>query len=150
MGITWMCEILIITLFVILMVVPLAVVLIAVEFMTRGRTLRRNRVCNSRPFNTYALANLKEGFESEICARLVGRTMGIVYWIINIIYLIKESLVVVEYYFRYLLSQNDSTAEQIQVVGTVLSCLAIVAITIFFALETIVLMCIVFHQERSL
>ena len=58
MGITWMCEILIITLFVILMVVPLAVVLIVVEFMMRRRVLRRNRVCNSRPFNTYALANL--------------------------------------------------------------------------------------------
>ena len=43
MGITWMCEVLIITLFVILMVVPLAVVLIAVEFMTRGRALRRNK-----------------------------------------------------------------------------------------------------------
>ena len=58
MGITWMCEILIITLFVILMVVPLAAVLIAVEFMTRGRALRRNRVCNSRPFNTNVRANL--------------------------------------------------------------------------------------------
>ena len=58
MGITWMCEVLIITLFVILMVVPLAVVLIVVEFMSRRRVLRRNRVCNSRPFNTYALANL--------------------------------------------------------------------------------------------
>ena len=53
-----MCEILIITLLVILMVVPLAVVSIAVEFMTRGRALRRNRVCDSRPYNTYALANL--------------------------------------------------------------------------------------------
>ena len=58
MGITWMCEILIITLFVILMVIPLAVVLIAVEFMTRGEAPRKNRVCNSGPFNTYALANL--------------------------------------------------------------------------------------------
>ena len=58
MGITWMREIIIITLFVILMVVPLAVVLIAVEFMTRDKALRRNRVCNSRPFNTYTLANL--------------------------------------------------------------------------------------------
>ena len=58
MGITWMCEIIIITLFVILMVVSLAVVLIAVEFMTRGRALRRNRVSNSRPYNTYVLANL--------------------------------------------------------------------------------------------
>ena len=150
MGITWMCEILIITLFVILMVVPLAVVLIAVEFMTRGRTLRRNRVCNSRRSILMHLETSRKVFESEICARLVGRMIGIVYWIINIIYLIKESLVVVEYYFRYLLSQNDSTAEQIQVVETVLSCLVVVAITIFFALETIVLMCITFHQEKSL
>ena len=47
MGITWICEILIIMLFVALVVVPLAVVIIAVEFMTRRRTLRRNRVCNS-------------------------------------------------------------------------------------------------------
>ena len=62
LGITWMCEILIITLFVILMVVLLAVVLITVEFMTRRRVHRRNRVCNSRPYNTYVLANLKEGF----------------------------------------------------------------------------------------
>ena len=37
-----MCEILIITLFVVLKVVPLAAVLIAVEFMTRGKALRRN------------------------------------------------------------------------------------------------------------
>ena len=58
MGITWMCEILIITLFIILLIVPLAVVLIAVEFMSTRRVLRRNRVCNSRPFNTYVLANL--------------------------------------------------------------------------------------------
>ena len=57
-GMTWMCETLIITLFVILMVVPLAAVMIVVEFMMRRRVLRRNRVCNSRPFNTYVLANL--------------------------------------------------------------------------------------------
>ena len=89
-------------------------------------------------------------FESEIRARLVGRALGIVYWIINVIYLIKESLVVAKYYFRYLLSQNTSTAEQIQVVETVLSCLVVVAITIFFALDTKVLMCITFCQEKSL
>ena len=76
--------------------------------------------------------------------------LGIVYWIINVIYLIKESLVVVEYYFRYLLSQNTSTAEQIQVVETVLSCMVVIVITIFFALERIVLMCITFGQEKSL
>ena len=96
------------------------------------------------------LQTSRKVFESEIHARLVGRMLGIVYWIINVTYLIKESLVVVEYYFRYLLGQNDSTVEQIQVVETVLSCLVVVAITIFFALETIVLMCITFHREKSL
>ena len=89
-------------------------------------------------------------FESEIRARLVGRMLGIVYWIINVTYLIKESLVIVGYYFRYLLSQNASTTEQIHVVETVLSCLVVVAITIFFALESIVLLCKTFHQEKSL
>ena len=58
------------------------------------------------------LQTFRKVFESEICARLVGRTIGIVYWIINVTYLIKESLVVAEYYFRYLLSQNTSAAEQ--------------------------------------
>ena len=96
------------------------------------------------------LQTSRKVFETEICVRLVGRTLGIVYWITNVTYLIKESLEVVEYYFRYLLSQNDSTAEQIQVVETVLSCLIVVAITIFFALDTIVLMCKTFRQERSL
>ena len=81
------------------------------------------------------LQTSRKVFESEIHARLVGRTLGIVYWIINITYLIKKSLVVAEYYFRYLLSQNASTAEQIQVVETVLSCLVVIVITIFFALE---------------
>ena len=57
------------------------------------------------------LQTSRKVFESEIHARLVGRTLGIVYWIINITYLIKESLVVIEYYLKYLLSQNDSTAE---------------------------------------
>ena len=83
------------------------------------------------------LQTSRKVFESEIRARLVGRTLGIVYWIINVTCLIKESIVVVEYYFRYLLSQNASPAEQIQVVETVLSCLVVVAINIFFALERI-------------
>ena len=96
------------------------------------------------------LQTSRKVFESEICARLVGRMLGIVYWIINITYLIKESLEVAEYYFRYLLSQNAGAAEQIQVVETVLSCLIVVVITIFFALERIVLMCITFWQEKSL
>ena len=96
------------------------------------------------------LQTSRKVFESKIHARLVGRTLGIVYWIINITYLIKESLVVAEYYFRYLLSQNTSAVEQLLVVETVLSCLVVIVITIFFVLETIVLMCITFCQEKSL
>ena len=96
------------------------------------------------------LQTSRKVFESEIHARLVGRMLGIVYRIINRTYLINESSEVVVYYFRYLLSQNDSTAEQIQVVETVLSCLVFVAITIFFALDTTVLLCKTFRQERSL
>ena len=139
MGITWMCEILVI----------LAVVLIAVEFMTRRRALRRNRVCNSRPFNM-RLQTSRKVLESEIRARLVDRMLGIVYWIINVTYLIKESSEVVMYYFKYLLSQNSSTVEQIRVVENVLSCLVVVAITIFFALDTIVLLCRTFCWEKCL
>ena len=89
-------------------------------------------------------------FESEICARLVGRMLEIVYWIISVPYLLKESLEVVAYYFRYFLNQNDSTAEQIQVMETVLSCLVVVAITVIFVLDTTVLLCKTFCQEESL
>ena len=96
------------------------------------------------------LQTSRKVFESEICVRLVGRMLGIVYWIINITYLIKESLVVAEYYFRYLLSQNAGAAEQLHMVETVLSCLVVIVITIFSALERIVLMCIAFGQEKSL
>ena len=60
-------------------------------------------------------------FKSEIHARLVGRMLGIVYWIINVVYLIKESLIVVEYYFGYLLSQDANAATQTQVVETILA-----------------------------
>ena len=96
------------------------------------------------------LQTSRKVFESEICARLVGRTLGIVYWTINVAYLIKESQIVVEYYFRYLLSQDANTATQIQVVETVLSCLVVLVITIFLALGAIVSMCITFRQERNL
>ena len=145
-----MCEILIITLFVILMVVPLAVVLIAVEFMTRGRAHREIESAIVDHTILMQLQTSRKGFEFKIHARLVGRMLGIVYWIINVTYLIKESLVVAEYYFRYLLSQNTSAVEQIHVVETVLSCLIVIVITIFFALERIVLMCITFGQEKNL
>ena len=88
--------------------------------------------------------------ESKICARLVGRMLGIVYWIINVTYLIKESLVVAECDFRYLLSQNAHAVEQIHMVETVLSCLVIIVIAIFFTLERMVLICIAIGQEKSL
>ena len=96
------------------------------------------------------LQTSRKVFESEIHARLVGRMLGIAYWIINIAYLIKESLIVVEYYFRYLLSQDANAATQIQVVETILSCLVVIVITIFFALDAIVSMCITFRQEKNL
>ena len=58
MGITWLCEILLTTMFVILIVVPIAVILITVEIMTRRRVERQNRVSVSQPYNPYALAHL--------------------------------------------------------------------------------------------
>ena len=88
--------------------------------------------------------------ESEIRARLVGKILGILYWTINIVYLIEESRIVARYYFRYLLSQDANTTTQVQVVEIVLSYLVIVIITIFFALDAIVLLCITFRQEKSL
>ena len=96
------------------------------------------------------LQTSRKVFESAIRARLVGRTLGIVYWIINVAYLIKESLIVVEYYFRYLLGQDANTATQIQVVETILSCLVVVVITILFVLDAVVSMCITFRQEKNL
>ena len=58
MGITWMCEILVATIFVILMIVPAVAVLITVEITTRKRIQRRNRISVSQPYNPYALADL--------------------------------------------------------------------------------------------
>ena len=95
------------------------------------------------------LQTSRKVFKSEIRAKLVGRTLGIVYWAINVAYLIKESCIVVEYYFRYLLSQDAGDTTQIQVVETILSCLVVVVITVFFALDAIVLMCITFRQEKN-
>ena len=60
------------------------------------------------------LQTSRKVFKSEIHARLVGRTLGIAYWIINVAYLIKESLTVVQYYFGYLLSQDAGTTTQVQ------------------------------------
>ena len=58
MGITWLCEIFLTTMFEILIVVPIAVILITVEIMTRRRVVRQNRVSISQPYNPYALACL--------------------------------------------------------------------------------------------
>ena len=95
------------------------------------------------------LQTSRKVFESEICAKLVRRTLGIVYWIINVAYLIKESQIVVEYYFKYLLSQDVGHTTQIQVVEIILSYLVLVVITIFFALDAIVSLCITFRQEKN-
>ena len=96
------------------------------------------------------LQTSRKVFKSEIHAKLVGRTLGIVYWTINVVYLIKESCIVVGYYFRYLFSQDTGVATQIQVVETILSCPVVIVITVFFALDAIVLMCITFRQEKNL
>ena len=88
-------------------------------------------------------------FESEIHARLVGRTLGIVYWVINVVCLIKESHTVVEFYFKYLLSQDIGHTIQIQVVEIILSYLAVVVITILFVLDAIVSLCITFGHEKN-
>ena len=76
--------------------------------------------------------------------------LGIVYWTINVAYFIKESRIVVGYYFRYLLSQDTGDTTQIQLVETILSCLVVIVITIFLALDAIVSMCITFRQEKNL
>ena len=96
------------------------------------------------------LRTSKQVVKSEIRARLVGRILGILYWAINVVYLIEESQIVAGYYFRYLPSQDTNTTTQVQVVEIVLSYLIIVIITILFALDAIVSLCITFRQEKSL
>ena len=88
--------------------------------------------------------------ESEIHARLVGRILGILYWTIIVVYLTRESQIVMRYYLRYLLSQDANVTTQVQVVEIVLSYLVIVIIAIFFALDAIVSLSITFRRERSL
>ena len=96
------------------------------------------------------LQTSRKVIESEIRARLTGRILGIVYWIINIVCLVRESQLVVEYYFQYLLSQDTGHIIQIQVVEIILTYLVVVVITVFFALEAIVSLCITFRQENFL
>ena len=96
------------------------------------------------------LRTSKQFVKSEIRARLVGRVLGILYWVTSVAYLIEESQIVARYYFRYLLSQDANTTTQVQVVEIILSYLIIVIITILFVLDAIVLLCITFRQEKSL
>ena len=95
------------------------------------------------------LRTSRKVIESEIHARLIGRILGIVYWIISIACLVRESQLVVEYYFQYLLSQDTSHIKQIQVVEIILTYLVVVVITVFFALEAMVSLCITFRQEKN-
>ena len=95
------------------------------------------------------LQTSRKVIESEIHARLIGRILGIVYWIISIVCLVRESQLVVEYYFQYLLSQDTGHIIQIQVVEIILTYLEVVVITVFFALKAIVSLCITFRQEKN-
>ena len=145
MGVTWICEILIVALLVFSMVVPLAIVLIVTQLIARRRVLRRSRVVIVDHSIYMHLRTSRRIFESEIYARLVGRILGILYWTIIVVYLTRESQIVMRYYLRYLLSQDANTTTQVQVVEIVLSYLVIVIITIFFALDAIVSLSITFR-----
>ena len=52
------CELLIVVLFIMLAVAPLAIVMAMVELLAKKRIQRRNRASTVRPFNTYALSAL--------------------------------------------------------------------------------------------
>ena len=95
------------------------------------------------------LQTSRKVIESEICARLIGRILGIVYWIISIACLVRESQLVVEYFFQYLLSQDTGYIIQIRVVEIILTYLVVVVITVFFALEATVSLCITLRQEKN-
>ena len=95
-------------------------------------------------FKTFMLEYL------EIYARLTGRILGILYWTVYVTYFIWECVVAVDYYVRYLLGQDISTTEQMQVIKTILCCLLSIAVAIPLASEKIVLMCSVFLTEKNL
>ena len=52
------CELLVVALFIMLAVVPLAIVMAMVELLAKKRIQRRSRARTARPFNTYALSPL--------------------------------------------------------------------------------------------
>ena len=92
----------------------------------------------------------KELFKSAIHVRLVGLALGIIYWVIGVTYLTKESFVMIRYYYKYVSSQNSHCIEHVQIVETIIYCLIVIGITILTAIERIVLKSITFIQERNL
>ena len=86
----------------------------------------------------------------KIYARLTGRILGIFYWTAFVTYFMWECVVIADYYVRYLLDQDISTTEQVQVIKTNLCCLLSITVSILLASEKIVLMCGIFLTEKNL
>ena len=77
-------------------------------------------------------------------------TMIVILIIVTIAVIVRESFVMTEYYCKYLLSQDIGAVEYTQVIETVLSGLIVINITILLAIKRVVLMVIIFLQEKSL
>ena len=86
----------------------------------------------------------------EAYARLTGRILGISYWTVYVTYFMWECVVAVDYYVRYLLDQDISITEQVQVIKTIFCCLLSTAVAIPLASEKIVLMCGIFLAKKNL
>ena len=86
----------------------------------------------------------------KIYTRLTGRILGISYWTVYVTYFVWECVAAVDYYVRYLLDQDISVIEQVQVIKTILCCLLTIAVAISLASEKIVLMCSIFLDEKNL
>ena len=74
----------------------------------------------------------------EVYVRLIGRTLGIFYWIVFVILYIRECEIIIVFHARYLLDQGINTAEQVQVVKTILCCLLSMVVVIPLASEKII------------
>ena len=86
----------------------------------------------------------------KIYARLTGRILGISYWTVYMTYFTWECVVAVDYYVRYLLGQDISVIEQVQVIKTILCCLLSTAVATPLASEKIMLMYGIFLAEKNL
>ena len=75
----------------------------------------------------------------EVYARLTGRILGVSYWTAYVTYFIWECVVAVDYYVRYLLDQDISITEQVQVIKTIFCCLLSTAVAAPLPSEKIVL-----------